>query len=70
MFRKLSNFKTLLDTSDCSDTVSTLTSCKRFIIAVLTMSPLKTFVSVTYMENTSITSFETPIVLEQSFLKN
>ena len=43
---------------------------QRFIIAVLTMSPLKTFVRVTYMENTSITSFETPIVLEQSFLKN
>ena len=50
---RLSNFKTLLDTSDCSDTVSTLTFCQRFIIAVLKMSLLKTFISVIVIENTS-----------------
>ena len=66
---RLSNFKTSLDTSDCSDTVSTLTFCQRFIIAVLKMSLLKTFISVIVIENTSITSFKTPTVLEQSFKK-
>ena len=66
---RLSNFKTSLDTSDCSDTVSTLTFCQRFIIAVMTMSLLKSFVNITFIENTSITSFKTPTVLEQSFKK-
>ena len=50
---KLSKFKTSLDTRDCSNTVSTLTFCQRFIIAVLKMSLLKTFISVIVIENTS-----------------